>query len=59
LKEKNGKKKYLDDKEEKAVNDYLKTCNAVFYPVNLGRYELEEFLIKKHKPLLNCKENNS
>jgi predicted GIY-YIG superfamily endonuclease len=57
LKEKNGKKKYLADVEEKAVNGFLKECRAIFYPVNLGRYELEEYLIKKHKPLLNRKDN--
>jgi predicted GIY-YIG superfamily endonuclease len=57
LKEKNGKKKYLADNEENAVNVFLKMCSANFYPVNLGRYELEKYLIKKHKPLLNRKDN--
>lgn len=57
LKAKNGKKKYLDDNEEAAVNKFLKNCKVTFFPVNLGRYELEEYLIKKHKPLLNRKDN--
>jgi len=57
LKEKNGKKKYLLDNEEKAINIFLKTCSVMFYPVSFGRYELEEFLIKRHKPLLNRKGN--
>jgi predicted GIY-YIG superfamily endonuclease len=57
LKELNGKKKHLNDNEEKAVTSFLKTCNAFFYPVNLGRYELEEYLIKKNRPLLNRKDN--
>lgn len=57
LKEINGKKKYLSDNEEKAVNAFLKTCNATFYPTDFGRYEFEEFLIKKHRPLLNRKDN--
>jgi predicted GIY-YIG superfamily endonuclease len=58
LMEKNGKKKYLTNDEENAVNVFLKTCSANFYAVSLGRYELEEYLIKKHKPLLNRKGNS-
>jgi predicted GIY-YIG superfamily endonuclease len=58
LKEKNGKKKYLADHEDKDVTDYLSKTKATFYPVSFGRYELEEFLIKKHRPLLNRKNNH-
>ncbi len=57
LKEINGKKKYLSDNEEKAVTAFLKTCSASFYPTDFGRYELEEYLIKKYRPLLNRKDN--
>jgi len=57
LKEINGKKKYLNDTEEKAVTAFLRTCSVSFYPTNFGRYELEEYLIRKHRPLLNCKDN--
>lgn len=59
LKEINGKKKYLTDNEERAVTAFLRTCNATFYPTALGRYELEEYLIKKYKQLLNRKDNNN
>lgn len=57
LKEINGKKKYLSDNEETAVTAFLKTCSASFYATDFGRYELEEYLIKKHRPLLNRKDN--
>lgn len=57
LKEINGKKKYLSETEDKAVSAFLKNCYALFYPLNLGRYELEEHLIKHFKPLLNRKDN--
>jgi predicted GIY-YIG superfamily endonuclease len=57
LKEINGKKKYLSDNEENAVSAFLKTCSASFYPIAFGRYELEEYLIRKHKPILNRKDN--
>jgi hypothetical protein len=58
LKEKNGKKKYLSDNEDKKVTDYLRGTTATFHPVSFGRYELEEYLIKKHRPLLNRKGNH-
>lgn len=57
LKEKNGKRKYLTEVEESSVTLFLRNCKAVFYSSNLGRCELEEYLIKKHKPLLNRKGN--
>lgn len=57
LKERNGKKKYLSDTENASVTDYLSRTTATFYPVSFGRYELEEFLIKKYRPLLNRKDN--
>lgn len=58
LKEKNGKKKYLTDSEDKKVTDFLRGTSATFHPVCFGRYELEEYLIKKHRPLLNRKDNH-
>jgi len=57
LKERNGKKKYLTDIENASVTDYLLGTIATFYPVSFGRYELEEYLIKKYRPLLNRKDN--
>lgn len=58
LKEKNGKKKYLTVNEDIKVTDFLRKTIATFHPVSFGRYELEEYLIKKHRPLLNRKDNN-
>jgi predicted GIY-YIG superfamily endonuclease len=57
LKERNGKKKYLTDTENASVTEYLRGTNATFYPVSFGRCELEEYLIKKYRPLLNRKDN--
>ncbi|RZK11525.1 MAG: hypothetical protein EOO46_06480 [Flavobacterium sp.] len=57
LHEKNGRKKYFQMHEEKKVNDFLRTCRATFYPVTFGRYELEEYLIRNHRPFLNRKDN--
>lgn len=57
LQEIKGKKRYFTEKEDIEVTKYLKNCGAIFYPINFGRYEIEEFMIKKHKPLLNRKDN--
>lgn len=57
LHERNGKKKYFEISEDKKVTEFLKSCKATFYPTPFARYELEEFLIKKHRPLLNRKDN--
>ena len=57
LKEINKKKRYFSDIEDKNVTEFLRNCKATIFPVNFGRYELEEHLIKKHRPLLNRKDN--
>ena len=57
LQEINGKKRYFSDPEDKKVTEFLETCKATIFPVAFGRYELEEYLIKKHRPLLNRKDN--
>lgn len=57
LYERNGKKKYFENSEDKKVTEFLKSCKATFYPTHFGRYELEEYLIKKYRPLLNRKNN--
>jgi len=59
LKEINGKKKYFSELEDRNVTDFLKTCKSSVFAVNFGRYELEEYLIRKHKPLLNRKDNKN
>lgn len=58
LKEIKGKKRYFSETEDKRVTDFLKTCKVTLFPVTFGRYELEEYLIKKYSPLLNRKDNN-
>lgn len=56
-KENNNKKRYFNKLEDKKVTEFLGSCQATVFPVNFGRYELEEYLIKKHRPLLNRKDN--
>ena len=57
LKEIQGKKRYFSDSEDRQVTAFLKTCNVTLFPVSFGRFELEEYLIRKNKPLLNRKDN--
>ena len=57
LQEIKGKKRYFSETEDRKVTEFLKTCKATLFPVAFGRYELEEYLIKKHRPLLNRKDN--
>ena len=52
-----GKKRYFSEKEEEGLNKYLNDCTIKTMPISFGRFELEEYLIKKHKPVLNRKEN--
>jgi predicted GIY-YIG superfamily endonuclease len=57
LQEIKGKKRYFTETEDKKITEFLKTCKSIVFPVAFGRYELEEYLIKKHRPLLNRKDN--
>jgi len=57
LQTRKGKKRYFEDDEDLKVTEFLRKCTIKPYGVNFGRYELEEYLIRKHKPLLNRKEN--
>ena len=54
-----GRKRLFTDKQDMEITKFLKNCNALFFPIFFGRYEIEEFLIKKHKPLLNRKDNKN
>ncbi|WP_209389807.1 GIY-YIG nuclease family protein [Chryseobacterium sp. RR2-3-20] len=55
--ETSGRKRLFTEKQDLDVTKFLKNCNALFFPIYLGRYEIEEFLIRKYKPLLNRKDN--
>lgn len=57
LQEIKGKKRYFSETEDRKVTEFLKTCKVTLFPVAFGRYELEEYLIKQHRPLLNRKDN--
>lgn len=51
------KKRYFSEHEDAHVTDFLKGVSVRFLPIQFGRYELEEHLIKGHNPLLNRKGN--
>lgn len=57
LKSKNGRKRYFTDSEDIKIDQYLENCKIRYMKVDFGRFEFEEYLIKKYKPLLNRKEN--
>lgn len=52
-----GKKRYFTEKEDLKITEFLKHCSIKPFPITLGRFELEEALIRKYKPYLNRKEN--
>jgi predicted GIY-YIG superfamily endonuclease len=53
----NKRKRYFSDTEDKKITSFLTKCTIKSYPISFGRYELEEYLIKKYNPLLNRKGN--
>lgn len=57
LQEIKGKKRYFSDTEDRKVTEFLKSCKVTVFPVAFGRFEIEEYLIKRYKPLLNRKDN--
>ena len=56
MKYKNKKREFLPDDDLK-ITEFLKNCMIKTLPVSFGRFELEEYLIRKYNPLLNKKEN--
>lgn len=54
----NGRKRYFSDKEDLQLTKYLNSCSIKTMQISFGRFELEEYLIRKHKPVLNRKENS-
>jgi hypothetical protein len=50
-----GKKRYFAEHEDREVTGYLGQCTYQFMPTHLGRIEIEEYMIKKHRPYLNRK----
>lgn len=50
-----GKKRYFSEIEDALITTFLKNCSIKTMPINFGRYELEEYLIDKHQPVLNRK----
>jgi len=57
IKVKNKKNREFLEKDDLEVTNFLKSCTVKFLPINFGRFELEEFLIRKHHPILNKKDN--
>ncbi len=56
IKSKKKNREFLEQ-DDQQVTEYLRGCKVRFLPVRLGRFELEEHLIRAHKPLLNRKGN--
>lgn len=52
-----GKKMRLPVQQDLAVTEFLRGCKIRAMSLGFGRYELEEHLIRKHRPLLNRKDN--
>lgn len=50
-------KRRLTKQDNEYVDKYLSQCSIDYMPVQFGRYEFEKFLIKKHSPFLNKKDN--
>lgn len=51
------KRMYFAEEEDKKINNFLEDCFVQSKVITFGRYELESFLIKKYKPMLNIKDN--
>ena len=57
LQTRNGKKRYFSESEDLSINRYQKKCSVKAMTIYFGRFELEEYLIRKFNPRLNRKEN--
>jgi len=53
----NGRKRYFSDIEDKKITEFLKNCSIKTLPISFGRFELEEYLIRKNTSILNRKDN--
>jgi len=53
----NKKKRKFMKENDICVTDFLNKCSIKYALVSFGRFELEEYLIRKHKPVLNRKDN--
>ena len=53
----NGRKRYFSDKEDRLITEFLKNCSIRTMPISFGRFELEEYLIRKNNSILNRKDN--
>jgi predicted GIY-YIG superfamily endonuclease len=53
---KNKKRKFTEENDI-CVTDFLNKCSIKYARVSFGRFELEEYLIRKYKPVLNRKDN--
>lgn len=59
LRERNGKAKYFTEDEDQRVTSFINSCRVACITITFGRYELEERLIGKYRPLLNRKDNKA
>ena len=52
----NGRKRYFSDIEDREITKFLMNCSIKTLPISFGRFELEEYLIRKNNSLLNRKK---
>lgn len=53
----NSRKRYFSDIEDRKITEFLKNCSIKTLPISFGRFELEEYLIRKNSSILNRKDN--
>jgi predicted GIY-YIG superfamily endonuclease len=53
--EKKRKNREFRSEDDSKISLYLDKCEAIFFKVEIGRKELEEYLIRKYNPILNKK----
>lgn len=57
LLENKGRTRYFSPIEDNKITGFLKSCKVISVPICFGRFELEEYLIRKYRLMLNRKEN--
>ena len=53
-----GKRKFSIE-DDLTVNEYLSQCTFSYSLISIGRLELEEYIVQKHKPTLNRKSKKT
>ncbi|MEN6463058.1 MAG: GIY-YIG nuclease family protein [Syntrophomonas sp.] len=51
------KRMFVNMQEDREITQYINECKVIINEINFGRLELEEYLIRNLRPLLNSKGN--